>query len=91
MQPKMKLTERLNWAVEHLHQEGDSELLAALDGAGIKRDPQPTATASSNLFLHGTKLVFNTEAYQAALWLVHHYGEEVAKLYLRQFTDTEDI
>jgi hypothetical protein len=90
---KMPLIDRLNLAVKlgRPYQEGDAELLAGLEAAGIKRDPQLTATARNNLFLRGTKLVFNQNAYRAALWLVHCYGEEAAKLYLSQFTDAEDV
>jgi hypothetical protein len=85
---RMTLIEVINWTVEHAAKYGDVELLVALEAAGIARKPEPAARATpkSSAFLCGVKALYNDKIYNVALWLVHSYGEEVARLYVQQFT-----
>lgn len=85
---QMVLIDVINWTVKNAAQYGDIEILVALEAAGIAHKPEPAARAvpESSPFLSGVKAVFNDKIFNVALWLVRSYGEEVARLYVQQFT-----
>jgi hypothetical protein len=90
-EPKVTVLDLINQTAKNYAQHGDAELLAILEASGIKRAPQPTATARNTLFLRDAKKTFNHKAYKVILWLVQCHGEEAAKIFMGQFTNLEDI
>ena len=82
------LTEIINWTVGNAAQFGDLEMVVAMQAARIPPKPEPEAGAKgpSSPFLCGVNAFFNKKIYQTAVWLVRSYGEEIARLYVQQFT-----
>jgi hypothetical protein len=89
--PKVTVLDLINQTAKNYARHGDAELLAILEANGIKREPQPTATARNSLFLRDAKKTFNRRAYKVILWLVQCHSEETAKIFMGQFTNAEDI
>jgi hypothetical protein len=88
---KLTVLDIINQTARNYLQHGDAELLAALDASGIKREPQPKATARNSLFLRKAKAAYNKKAYKVILRLVQCHGEEAAKIFMGQFHNVEDV
>jgi hypothetical protein len=88
---KLTVLDIINQTAKNYEQHGDAELLSALDASGIKRKPQPKATARNSQFLRNAKAAYNVRAYKVILWLVQCHGEEAAKIFMAQFHNVEDV